>query len=207
MLNFKFDKMLNEASNEALNERVVVYTGKNFTGDKFTIGVGDFNFDTKKQRTVVGIISKQEYSINYNIEHSNFKNDAINSLEIGPFLKVIIYEDTDKGGRWIMFENAENNTMKIEDLSISKFNFNDKISHIEVSQIKNKNKTYQSTHIVDSFEKEKFNPNNTYFDFKYNYTIILIIVLTVSSILCFILGGAFGLSLSTFNNFTEYILH
>lgn len=186
---------------------VVVYTGKKFAGDKFTIGVGDFNFDTKEQKNIVGVIAKQEYPINYNLKRSNFKNDAINSLEIGPFLKVIIYEDTDKGGRWITFENAENNAMKIEDLSISKFNFNDKISHIEVSQIKDKTKKYQGTYILDAFEKEKFDPHNVNFDSKYNYTMILIIILAVSSVLCFILGGAFGLSLSKFNDFTEDILY
>lgn len=186
-----------------LNENVIVYTGKKFTGDKFTIGIGDFNFNTKEQKSIVGVIAKQEYPIDYKLERSNFKNDAINSIEIGPFLKVIIYEDTDKGGRWIIFENAENNIMKVEDLSVSKFNFNDKISHIEVSQIKDKSKTYQSTYIVDSFEKEKFDPHNTNFDSKYNYTMILIIILAVSSVLCFILGGAFGLSLSKFNDFIE----
>lgn len=184
-------------------QNVIVYTGKKFTGDNFKLGVGDFNFNTKEQKNIVGIIAKQEYPVNYNLEHSNFKNDAINSLEIGPFLKVIIYEDTDKGGRWITFENAEDNMMKIEDLSTSKFNFNDKISHIEVSQIKDKSKKYQSTYILDAFEKEKFNPHNANFDTKYNYTIILIIILTVSSILCFILGGAFGFSLSKFNDFIE----
>lgn len=189
------------------NENVIVYTGKKFTGDKFTIGVGDFNFDTKEQKNIVGVIAKQEYPINYNLERSNFKNDAINSLEIGPFLKVIIYEDTDKGGRWITFENAENNVMKIEDLSISKFNFNDKISHIEVSQIKDKTKKYQGTYILDAFEKEKFDPHTGKFDSKYNYTMILIIILAVSSVLCFILGGAFGLSLSKFNDFTEDTLY
>ena len=190
-----------------LNENIIVYTGKKFTGDKFTIGIGDFNFDTKEQKNIIGVIAKQEYPVDYKLERSNFKNDAIDSMEIGSFLKVIIYEDTDKGGRWIIFENAENNIMKIEDLSISKFNFNDKISHIEVSQIKDKNKKYQSTYIVDSFEKENFDPHSTNFDSKYNYTMILIIILIVSSILCFILGGAFGLSLSKFNDFTEDTLY
>ena len=133
---------------------VVVYTGKKFSGDKFVIDTGNFNFTDKIKKTITGIIAKKEFPVDFERDKVNFKDDSIRSIQIGPYLKVSLYENTDKGGRWIIFENSNDDVMSVEDLGSSKYDFSDKISRIEVVEIKDKSKKFQSSYILNAFEKE-----------------------------------------------------
>lgn len=172
------------------NDTVQVFTGKDFKGDTATINVGDFNFDTKTSKTIIGVVHGKEYKYPYNIKKTNFKNDAIKSLKIGPHLLVEVYEKTNKGGRYISFENNSDDMMNVSDLSTNQYNFSDKISNIVVKPITKSEKAYQRTTVLDSGIGESFRSIDI--PEEHNLKIIMIIILMISSVLCFTLGGLFG---------------
>lgn len=175
------------------NSTVQVFTEKSFKGDTATINIGDFNFDTKISKTIIGVAHGKEYKFPYNIEKVNFKNDAIKSLKIGPYLSVTVYEQTDKGGRYINFENNSPDVMNVTDLSTNQYTFADKISNIVVKPLTKANKSFQKTLVLDSEVGESFTSIDT--PEEYNMKIVIIIILLVSCTLCLVLGGFFGKSM------------
>lgn len=168
---------------------VILYTKEKFSGDKYTLNEGKYNFETSMDKNIIGVIGNQEYPYKYDEEKIiNFANDKINSLLISPSVKAIIYEDINNGGRWVVIENASDEQMEIPSLKFA--DFENKISSIEVSKLNTSGKKYKSVRILDADEKETFNEIE-----RYNYNVVAIIILSVFCVLSFILGGLFGPSL------------
>ena len=159
-----------------------VYTGENYTGDSYELKIGAYNAEDDDKKTIIGVIANVDYPIEYKGKKKvvNFKNDSINSLIINPFMKVVVFEEIDEGGRWIVFENATDNKMEVADLKFA--NFSNKISGIEASKLPSTSKKYQSTKILDAEEKETFNSVE-----KYNFNMLLLIVLCVLCVFCFVM--------------------
>lgn len=159
--------------------KVHVFTEKDYKGDKVTLDVGDY----LAERNIIGISKNKEFE--FPVKY--FQERAIKSLIIGPGLNVNVYESTERGGRYIQFENASDEEMKIPDLSTSQYNFADKIIRIvaEKVDVKNENKT-QKTTVVDSQEVEKFEQK------EFNFNLVIIVLFIALVMMYFINGGIIG---------------
>ena len=163
-----------------------VYTSENYGGDKFSLNEGEFNTETSGELTIIGVIANQEYPQTYKVDkHTYFKNDSINSLIINPHTKMVVFEEADKGGKWVVFENSTDGKMEVPSLKFA--NFDNKISSVEISEIKDKSKKYQSTKILEAEDKETFNSVE-----RYNLNVLMIIILCVIGMFCFVIGGVYG---------------
>lgn len=178
---------------------VTVFTAVNLKGDSAVLDEGDFSFDTKIDKTISAVSHSKTYKVPIKVNQTNFKNNAIKSLQIAPFIKVTVYETTSKGGRNIEFINNSEDTMIVNDLSTSQYDFSDKISHISVESIKNRyGKTIQETIVTDA---ENMNDGTSSESFRSIDTpeerqlkIFIIVVLLISSVICFAMGLGIGKS-------------
>ena len=178
---------------------VTVFTATNLKGDSAVINEGDFNFNTKVNTTIIAKSHGKTIKKPIKIDETHFKNDAIKSLQIDPYVKVTVYETTTKGGRNIEFINNSKDTMVVNDLSTSQYDFSDKISHITVEQIRDKSdKPLQETLVTDAANvgepstPEQFTAIDTPEERKLK--IFIIVVLLISSVICFAMGLGLGKS-------------
>lgn len=171
-------------------EKVVLYTGRNCFGDAFTFGKGEYISEGTNKLDIIGVIDGKEYSFPFDYVSKNFAKGKINALKLYPYMKLTVYENANKTGRWLVFENADDKEMRIDDLSRAMYNFENKIDFISVEVIKDKPpKKYQSTYIVNSSERFTISElslhNKLTVSQMYNLELIIIIVLACVAVGCF----------------------
>lgn len=135
---------------------ITLYTGRLCVGDEFKLYPGEYASEETRTGNIVAIIDGSESKLPFSTVVKNFKKGGIHAMKLQPKMKAMIYENIDRKGRWIVFENADTTPMEIDNLGTEMYNFGGKVEKVIVENLPASDQKYQSKYIVNPVS-ESFN--------------------------------------------------
>lgn len=167
---------------------IVLYSGRLCKGDEFKLYPGEYVSEETRSGNIVAIVDGIEEKLPYSSVIKNFKKGGIHAIKLQPKMKAMIYENIDKKGRWIVFENADTTPLEINNLDMDMYNFGGKVEKVIVEDLPSSDQKYQSKYIVNPVS-ETFNIRSIHHidsSLRKNIQTISIIILSILALAFFI---------------------